>query len=198
MSAEPLGIGAGELGHRTIAEIGGKSFIVLIAPDDDVGGVAARLARRLERAGEAPVVRIEAPADAAALARRLRAARGALTVVSGLEELPADEWRRLDFLRSRLLRESPALLVLSRRSASLLTRFAPNLASFLGGELWRWHADASALSEADREVRLGRLRAWSGLRDDEVVAQAERKILPTEPRFAEWLVLLGRGDLLER
>ena len=91
----------------------------------------------------------------------------------------------------------PALLVLSRRSASLLTRFAPNLASLLGGDLWIWHADASALSEADKQIRLDRLRAWSGLCDDEVVAQAKQKVLPTEPQFAEWLVLLGRGDLLE-
>lgn len=197
MNAEPPSIGAGELGHRTIAEIGGKSFIVVIVPDEDVDAVAARLAGRLERADGASVVRIEAPADAATLAKHLRAARRSLTVVSGLDRLPADEWRRLDLLRSRLLRERPALLVLSRRSASLLTRFAPNLASLLGGDLWIWHADASALSEADKQIRLDRLRAWSGLCDDEVVAQAKQKVLPTEPQFAEWLVLLGRGDLLE-
>ena len=44
--------------------------------------------------------------------------------------------------------------------------------------------------------RLESLRQWSGMTDEEVITRAEQGTLPGDPPYAEWLVLLGRGDLL--
>jgi hypothetical protein len=42
------------------------------------------------------------------------------------------------------------------------------------------------------------LRRWSGLEDLEVIRRAEAGTLSPDPEYAEWLTLLGRGDLLAK
>jgi hypothetical protein len=46
--------------------------------------------------------------------------------------------------------------------------------------------------------RLAALRAWASKTDGEVVAAARDGTLPLDPEYAEWLVLLGHGELLDR
>lgn len=77
-----------------------------------------------------------------------------------------------------------------------LMRVAPNLASWLGGLVFS-HEDPDALARAQIGPRLDALHAWSGKSDAEVVEEAEQGRLPRDPEYAEWLVLLGRGDLLD-
>jgi hypothetical protein len=54
------------------------------------------------------------------------------------------------------------------------------------------------LTDEEKERRLVALRAWSGLSDAEMLAAVERGEIRLEPEHAVWLVLLGRGDLLDR
>lgn len=44
--------------------------------------------------------------------------------------------------------------------------------------------------------RLDSLREWSGKTDAMVIAEATDHTMPRDPQYAEWLVLLGRSDLL--
>ena len=44
--------------------------------------------------------------------------------------------------------------------------------------------------------RLEALRSHYGLTDEQVLERAQAKTLDWEPQVAEWLVLLGRGDLI--
>jgi hypothetical protein len=52
------------------------------------------------------------------------------------------------------------------------------------------------LSPGEIEQRLAALRAWASCGDAEVIQLAETGQLPRDPEYAEWLTLLGRGDLL--
>jgi hypothetical protein len=52
------------------------------------------------------------------------------------------------------------------------------------------------LSPSEIEQRLTALRAWAGRGDAEVIQLAETGQLPRDPEYAEWLTLLGRGELL--
>ena len=72
---------------------------------------------------------------------------------------------------------------------------APNVASWIGGSAWELEGP-QGLAPAERESRLQALRAWARLTDEDVVHLAEAGNLPQEPEYAEWLILLGRGDLL--
>jgi len=54
------------------------------------------------------------------------------------------------------------------------------------------------LAAPDVEERLAILRNAHRLTDEQVIRMAEEGTLPREPSFAEWLLLIGRGDLLVR
>lgn len=59
------------------------------------------------------------------------------------------------------------------------------------------HASGDVDLGAVRAQRLEALRGWAARSDADVVRAAEQGTLPRDPEYAEWLVLLGRGDLLD-
>lgn len=169
---------------------------MLLAPPPDMAEAAGAVAREIEIMADLEVRRVDSPTSSAELAERI--ATPGVLVVSGLEGFSQEEWGRLDLLRSRLQRDQPVIMVLSTPAIERLMRGAPNLASWLGGSVWQWDSHADMLSDEAREARLAALREWSGKSDTEVVELAERRALPLDPQYAEWLVLLGRGGLLGR
>jgi hypothetical protein len=108
-----------------------------------------------------------------------------------------NNWYQLDCHRSKLMRKRGVVLVLSPESAKTMFSYAPNLVSWLGSRVYSFLKDAELLSIEEREQRLEALREWSGLTDTQVIELAEVRTLPSEPEYAEWLVLLKRGDLIE-
>ncbi len=196
MSLGPRAIGLGEMALRVVARPG--AWFALLAAEPEVTAVADQLAEEIAMLGDTEPRRADGGTGAVAIATEARDAGGRPLVIAGVEGLGDEEWRRLDLLRGRIVRDEPVVLVLSRRAFERLMRNAPNIASLLGGAVWTLDPTAEVLTEEEKERRLRGLRAWSGLSDAELVARAERGALPLEPEHAEWLVLLGRGDLLER
>jgi len=139
-----------------------------------------------------------APRTPEALVESVQAASNRTVVLSELEGFADSDWQHVDLLRSRLAREGSTILILSSSAASRFAESAPNLSSWLGSTIWRADLDADILSPLETEQRLIALRESAGLGDDEVLARAERGELPGDPEFAEWLILLGRGDLVSR
>lgn len=116
-------------------------------------------------------------------------------VLSGFESLSDADWVSLNFLRSRLLGDHTLVFVMGISALLKLQQRAPDLDSLLSGSTWQLDTQADTLSTQDREERLQALRDGLGLTDAQVLAQAEAE-LPSDPRLAEWLVLLGKGELL--
>ncbi|WP_437545742.1 hypothetical protein WME97_40345 [Sorangium sp. So ce367] len=135
-----------ELCRRNDAELAPGGIRAVVVSEGDTLSLARRIAHRSR--GQ----HLEAPPEASALARRLRAGGGALFVVSGLEAFSGDEWKRLDLLRSRLSREGSTVLVLSPRSLDLLARAAPNLSSFISPPLWNLERDPDDTAEEGIEA----------------------------------------------
>jgi hypothetical protein len=107
------------------------------------------------------------------------------------------EWAWLDRRRSLLERAEGAMVFIATpENFDLLMRTAPNLASWLGGLVFM-HEDSRARIEARRESRLETLRSWFGKTDEDVEQEAAEGRLPRDPAYAEWLSLLGRGDLID-
>ncbi len=130
--------------------------------------------------------------------RSVQAAGDRTLVLGGLEGFKAEDWQHVDLLRSRLARGGSTILILSHSAASRFFESAPNLSSWLGSTVWRADLGADVLSPVETEQRLIALRESTGLTDEQVLARAERGELPGDPEFAEWLILLGRGDLVPR
>lgn len=106
------------------------------------------------------------------------------------------EWRNLDLRRSDLSHDGVVVFVTTTSCFDDLMNVAPNLASWLGG-LVSFHDDGTARTEEVREQRLQALRRWSKKTDEDIIRAAEKKALPLDPEYGEWLALLGRGDLLD-
>jgi hypothetical protein len=128
----------------------------------------------------------------------LRAARQDVLVVYEQAAVTAALWHSLDSDRSLLPRGRSIVFVLPVSSYARLEREAPNLASWFGAAVSLVDPDADALTAEERERLLQRLREKFALSDEDLVARAVQGTAPDEPDVALWLVLLGRGDLLER
>jgi hypothetical protein len=191
-------MGAAEAALRLMARRGRGDWMALVVePDADITSAATELAEEMETLGDSAVERVSTAVNAEDLAARLAAHRGPV-VLSGLDGWPASEWAHFDRLRSRFAREERTALVLGRATFERVVHEAPNFSSWLGASVVAYRPDASVLNEEEQARRLEALREWGGLTDDEVLARASSGTLPRDPEFAEWLVLLGRGDLLGR
>jgi hypothetical protein len=188
-------MGAAEAALRLTARRGHGDWMVLVTAPDL--GAAEELAAEMESLGGCDVARVFEARDAEDLAARLAATPGP-AVVSGLDAWPASEWGHLDRLRSRFARDERTALVLGREAFEAIVRHAPNFSSWLGGSVVAYQPDSALLTDEERGGRLEALRAWAGISDEEVLARAELRTLPPDPEYAEWLVLLHRGDLVGR
>jgi hypothetical protein len=88
--------------------------------------------------------------------------------------------------------------VLSEAMAREMMDIAPHVASWLSGSIGRIDpAKEREATDLARERRLRELGEKAGMTNEDVVERAQSGELEPDPEYAEWLVLLGRGDLLE-
>jgi hypothetical protein len=195
VSTTPKAIGAGELALRLLASRGTRAyFIYLVGPGAAVVA-SAETELELRALDNRLTIGLLAPPSAEQLLRGWSSRKEDVLLV-GAEPYVADDWRLLDRRRSDLAREGATVLMTGPSSFEALMRVAPNLASWLGGNVFARETEDSSDAEW-REQRLVALRAWSGKGDREVIAAATAGALPRDPEYAEWLVLLGRENLLD-
>jgi hypothetical protein len=109
-----------------------------------------------------------------------------------------EQWQQFDYTRSRFSHDKGGILLLTPNSAKQFQTYAPNFASWVGSRVYELQLGLEILTEAESQQRLEALQQFTGKTDLEVIRLAETGQLPTDPEYGEWLVLLGRGDLLER
>lgn len=187
-------IGAGELAARIRSELGSGTWLCLLAPASEVPQVAENIHATLECGG----TQLSCAQLDGAVGPMVTATRDGVLLVSGFETLSDAAWEHLDLLRSRLERTQPALLVMAPKAMEQLIRHAPNLASWLGGQFLSWDGTAELLTPEEKEARLAHLREKLGKTDEQVIEMAQAGTPLDEPDYAEWLVLLDRGDLVRR
>lgn len=191
-------LGLAELADRTRLEPGGWS--VLLVEEPQIGATTRELVEELsfliEDDGAGSVQVVEAGRSGAMLVEEI-ARLGPDDVA--LVPLPADRIklaaRSLDYERGRLVSGPRGVILTSEAGVRVLAAEAPSFWSWIGPRVWTLDPSAGRL---DTEARLASLRQGTGLCDAEVLKQAEAGTLAPDPVFAEWLVLLGRGDLLGR
>lgn len=107
-------------------------------------------------------------------------------------------WRKFDQMRSRLFKQRGVVLVLSQNVVVKMFIDAPNIVSWIGSRVYEFKKDTELLTEEERLRRLLELQKWSGYSDTKIIELAESQKLPPDPEYGEWLVLLGREDLIGR
>lgn len=119
-----------------------------------------------------------------------------IVILVGISDLTANEWSSVDLMRSALERPGPVVLWMSADAFDGLSEFAPNIRSFIGPSIFVVGPDGSLMTEGERLARLLELARHYGQSDEDVIRKAESGTLSLSPHFVEWLVLLGRGDLI--
>lgn len=189
------GISTAEFTRRMIERPGPGNWLILVAPTGETTSLGEQIAFGVgleAESGESPAT-IQ-PRDANELVEEV--ARRRHLVVTGVDEWPLTEWARLDTLRSRLVVAQRVAFVMSESAAKHLLIGAPHFARFFSGSAWRVVLDKNVMSADDRQARILRLEAWSQLTTEEMIGRAERRELPADPEYAEWLALVTRIDLL--
>lgn len=116
-------------------------------------------------------------------------------LIHGFEKWKEGMFASLDINRSRLEVGKFLLLCVNMLTAGRFLDNAPNIRSYLGANIFSAAPDPAEMSPQAINDRLNQLRTFYNLSDSEVLDQAERNVLSSDPHFVEWLVLLGRSDL---
>jgi hypothetical protein len=173
----------------------GNSYLVYLVLPGASSEVADSLREDLRMFADDRTTAVERPGDPEQLLHAVHSQACDILLLA-IESFTETEWTTLDRRRSALAREGVTVVITTAASFEALMHVAPNLASWLGGGVFT-HKDLDEAAPAQREQRLEALRAWSGKTDEEVRRAAMDGSLPRDPEYAEWLVLLGHGDLLD-
>jgi hypothetical protein len=186
---------AGELALRLIAIRGAAAYAAYLVPAGAVPEVIGELTEELAAFDDELAIETLGPGSGEQLLRELARPTREVVVVDAAGYGDRD-WGLLDRRRSSLARAGLLVFVTTPESFEKLMQTAPNLASWLGAFVFEQAREAPGNAEA-REQRLAALRAWAQRSDHDVIVAATHGRLPADPAYAEWLVLLGRGDLLD-
>jgi hypothetical protein len=112
------------------------------------------------------------------------------------DSLTAELWSSFDLMRGAIERAGPVVLWLSGNSIRHMAENAPNIRSYVGSSFFVIGPDGGFMTVEERAQRLTELTEHYGFGDEELIHRAQLKTLPPDPEIIEWLVLLGRGDLV--
>ncbi|MGD1873018.1 MAG: hypothetical protein ACFB02_08180 [Mastigocoleus sp.] len=119
-------------------------------------------------------------------------------IIWNFENWDNRKWREFDQMRSRLLKTRGVVLILSQETVEHMFTDAPNIVSWIGSRVYEFLKDTELLTEEECKARLSTLQQWSGYSNTQVIELAESQQLPSDPEYGEWLLLLGREDLIGR
>jgi hypothetical protein len=176
-----------------------NSWMTLVVKTDDMQPTIDELQDSVEIFGECETVTISGESGARNLVKCITEASQEYFLLHQFESWDSNEWKIFDAFRTQLDKNANGgLVVLSEQSNYLMFRNAPHFVSFVGSRLYYLDKDANVLTPEECDRRLSALQEWSGQTNEDVIALAENRQLPTDPEYGEWLILLDRGDLLAR
>lgn len=192
-----LGVGVlepAEFALRLNALRGTAVYGAYLATPDKIGVATAELREELQSFDANATISMNSPRNASALISELDADSAEIQLVQA-SAFSAADWALLDRRRSSIAHRGLLIFITTQVSFDELMRQAPNLASWLGGQVFAYPDDEPQRA-AHREQRLAALRMWASRSDAEILEAARQGTLPPDPEYAEWLVLLGHSELL--
>ena len=176
-----------------------NSWMVLVTMPDDIQSIIDELQDSVEIFSECETLTISGKSGAKNLVKCIKDTSQEYFLLHQFESWDSNEWKIFDAFRTQLDKNTNGgLLVLSEESNRLMVSNAPHFVSFVSSRIYYLDKDADILTPEECEQRLSALQEWSGQTNEEIIALAENRQLPTDPEYGEWLILLNRGDLLER
>ena len=187
---------ANEIGRRL--EIRGThAWLVLVRPAEAHEEALEDLRTELSVMLERPVRIVDAGrVSITELRQDIRTPPDDIVLLTGLDGFDEASWAALDLNRSGLERPGAIIMWLSSSAVLTLSRHASSVRSFVGGSFFALGPQGGIMSGEERDRRLNELAEHFQLSSEHVLGMAQAGQLPPDPLFVEWLVLLGRGDLV--
>ncbi|WP_035798178.1 hypothetical protein [Crocosphaera chwakensis] len=177
----------------------GNIWSAIVVSDSNIETIAKELKDLIEIFAECDIELISANEDYQKMLKTITKTSADYIILFNFENWNKENWIKLDAFRSRFdQKKKGGLLILTSNSAKQLLSYSPNFSSWLGGRVYQLNIEEEFLNNEQLEKRLQALQIWSGLSNNEVIEVAEKKELPSDPEYGEWLVLLDREDLIER
>ena len=188
-----------ELLQRITARPDGNIWMALIVAIDEIESTLEDLQDTLEIFNECETGTLSGKEGALDLVQQINQNSEAYILLYDFENWDSQEWKTFDGFRSHLDKgKKGGFLILTQESTRLMLHNAPNFVSWLGARIYQFQKDAEMLTQTERDRRLNALQENFKMSDQDVIELAENRQLPSDPEFGEWLILLDRGDLLER
>ena len=188
-----------ELLQRITARPDGNIWMALIVAIDEIESTLEDLQDTLEIFNECETGTLSGKEGALDLVQQINQNSEAYILLYDFENWDSQEWKTFDGFRSRLDQgKKGGFLILTQQSTRLMLHNAPNFVSWLGTRIYQFQKDGEMLTQIERDRRLNALQENFKKSDQDVINLAENRQLPADPEFGEWLILLDRGDLLER
>jgi hypothetical protein len=182
--------------QRIGSQPNGNTWSALITSNLDSQQLVDDLQETLTIFAECEVGCFSANYETNTLVQQIKKATEDYLIIWNFEQWDKNNWYEFDWMRSSLMRKRGIVLILSAESAKTMFSYAPNIVSWLGSRVYSFLKDTELLSIEETQERLATLREWSGYTDFQIIEMAETRTLPSEPEYAEWLVLMERGDLI--
>lgn len=187
-----------QLLHRLSSQPNGNIWIALITQSDQLESTIEDFQDTLDIFNECETGLISAKEGVFSLVNQIEENPESYLLLYNFESWEQQDWKTFDGFRSRLDRgKKGGCLILTEQSSRLMLHNAPNFVSWLGARIYPFLKDAEMLTSEERDRRLTALQNHFNQSNEEIIQLAKNRQLPSEPEFAEWLILLDRGDLLE-
>ncbi|MEB3121952.1 MAG: ABC transporter permease [Snowella sp.] len=188
-----------ELLQRITARPDGNIWMALIVAIDEIESTLEELQDTLEIFNECETGTLSGTEGALDLVQQINQNSEAYILLYDFENWDSQQWKTFDGFRSHLDQgKKGGFLILTQESTRLMLHNAPNFVSWLGARIYQFQKDSEMLTQTERDRRLNALQENFKMSDQDVIELAENLKLPADPEFGEWLILLDRGDLLER
>lgn len=177
----------------------GNIWSAIVINNSDIETIAEELKDLIEIFAECEIELVSAKEGYQKMLETITKTSSHYIILFDFETWNQEKWQKLDAFRSRFdQKKKGGLLILTLNSAKQLLSYSPNFSSWLGGRVYQLNTEEEFLNNEEIEKRLQALQMWSGLSNNEVIEIAEKRELPSDPEYGEWLVLLDREDLIER
>lgn len=184
--------------QRVGSQPNGNIWSVLVTSNLDNSELAEELEETLSIFTECKVGIISADNVIDNVVSEIQQASEDYLIIWNFENWDNHSWRKFDQMRSRLIKQRGVVLILSETTVSKMFTDVPNIVSWIGSRVYELTEDTELLTEEERQERLLALQQWSGYSNHKIIELAESQQLPLDPEYGEWLVLLGREDLIGR
>jgi hypothetical protein len=176
---------------------GDAAFCLLIAAQDYQALIPELQQEFAAETGNTPALIDAAQLSPEGLVQQLGSEQSrAVVLVYGLESWTDEQFRSLDINRSRLEMGQFLILKIDSENAGRFLSSAPNLRSYFASNIFVAEPDASNITAEAIQGRLSQLRSFYRMTDDELISKLSQQELTLDPEIIEWLVLIGRTDLI--